>query len=557
MTTPQLLNVSFDNEKEKAYEKIDNSNNSCERQQSNKSFFSPTLTHINKNEKHNNNERCKKIFKIFFEIIFVFLLPFVSFFIEVYYAWKFNSNTLGIVLIYERVHFKKTIGKLKKALINELFCLIHFCFNFSCFSILILYCIHNKDSSLSEFIENSFRFIYFYQILSLIFYITNKIRPFNKVSYNPQKFKKYFDFNVIQNISFLGSFEDNSPRLEEKTHNISVYKLETHLEKKFENNIEQIASLNLGNNRYLIFFLVLSNSLNFLAMFSLYFSENSFSLYRFWVIFSYTICVNVFLSNLFIYSFFDFTFSKKAYFNQKLFDMIVYFAGDINEKLKFQKTFPTINFLDQESLILWNNLRKWNLIRTGGKKVLIIDSFMVLILIVLTFIWIAILCKIYGNVNVIFIVNLYFFLNLMIHTIQLDIIFLWKLYQGALVNSYFSSFTQQFMIILQDFQFLKLKLNVFANLSRSKKNKTTKEQFFLKLYDALKYNNSIRTEKNMIKQIVECEALIKLIMEDIKLDEQNKKIKFLQIIPLNFTFFKTIGLTLFTSFFSLLKLIIG
>lgn len=554
MASPQLLNISFDNEKEKAYEKIDNSNNSCERQKPNIYFFSPFLRNDKEKENKNKAELCKRILKTFLEIIYVFLLPFASFFVELYYAWKFNSNTLGIVLIYERVHLKKTIGRFKKLLINELFFVIHFCFNCSCFTILILNCIGNNDSSLSEFIENSFRFIYFYQILCVVFYITNKIRPFNKVSINPQKFKRYFDLNVTQNISFLGSFENDSATLE-KTHDITVYQLESNLEKKFQNNVEQIASLNLGNNKYLIFFLVLSNSLNLLAMLSLYFSENSISLYRFWVIFSYTICVNVLFSSFFIYSFFDFTFSKKLYFNQKLFDMIVYFNSD--EKIKFIKMYPTINFLNQESLIFWNNLRKWNLRRTGGKKVLVIDSFMVLILIALTFIWIAVLFKIYGNINVIFQINLYFFLNLIIHTIQLDIIFLWKLYQGALVNSYFMLFYQQFMNILQDFQFLKLKLNVFANLSRSTRIKTTKEQFFLKLYETLKENKNIRSEKNMIKQIVECENLIKLIMDEIKLDEENKKIKFLQIIPLNFTFFKTIGLTLFTSFFSLLKLVIG
>ena len=136
---------------------------------------------------------------------------------------------------------------------------------------------------------------------------------------------------------------------------------------------------------------------------------------------------------------------------------------------------------------------------------------------------------------------------------SLNIIILWKLFQGTLANSYFSNFKKQLFFLFQDCEFLRNNLEKFKNLKTDKIKKLTKKEL---LYIEMLNRKENYDEKKMKKNIKECELLILEIIKEINFDETENQIKFCLCIPMNMTLLKSVGISFMTTIIMTIKIFI-
>jgi len=243
--------------------------------------------------------------------------------------------------------------------------------NAAMFLFLILKILPIDDASLDIYIENGFYFLVFIIMLYYIFYFTSKIRPLIRNYDEGDRLKNSLNMNFIKNIEFLGDFPTNIHLHNKKP--VSVYQIEELLENSFEKNIETILQDKISYQRVLISSLSVINIMNFVVVLYDYYNGREVTFFNFIVVSFYVFLMNFAFAGGFLFLFFDYTYAKNISNNQYLLEMIKYENIEANSSERKQKKFPTINFLDVDSLFLWNKLRKWNLEKTNEKKTIFID----------------------------------------------------------------------------------------------------------------------------------------------------------------------------------------
>ena len=258
-----------------------------------------------------------------------------------------------------------------------------------------------KDHSLDIYRENGLKNFYLVIALFFFYYLTFKIRPFNrnyKESDWSENFRNSFDMNFIQNIEFLGDFHENSTEIQIKQNKASVYEIAEAIDKSFKQNVEEFITNRFNSQKILMFCFGITQIMNIFVIFYDYCTNNEIDLFKFITISLYCFLNNFMFAGCFIYLYLDYTYSKNISTNKFLLDMIKYnkVKMEINGcNLKKEKKLPTLNFLDVDSLYLWNKLRKWNLKKTGEKKTFFIDLIIFLISLFIILIKIIVLIKIF------------------------------------------------------------------------------------------------------------------------------------------------------------------
>ena len=518
-----------------------------------KNFFFSSDEKNHKVHKLFTYKNINKSGRTFLEILGVLIIPFISSIMELYYVCSSNFNTMGLFLNFIRVNYPENFSHSRKKFLSIFQIFLCMGLNLSCFFLIISNILINDDRSLDDYLNNGVKFVFLTEFIYLFFYFTSKIRPLNQKFDHQGHFKNELNMNFIQNMEFLGVFSDNEeiPHFERK---IYIYKVDEILEETFEKNSEMMTQQKKGMARFLIGLLCIVNATNEGFVLIEYGLREEMSFYRFFALYNYSVIINFLFSGLFVFLFMDYTFSKKIHTNQCLLEMIKYQNTKSLNKQKKKKRFPTMNFLDEDNLFLWNRLRKWNLKKNCEKKNLVIDFFIIMITFFVLFLWIIILIKIFSGKNVLFDMNMSFIVSVFLHSLSLDSIILWKLFQGAYANSYFSKFEQQLLQLLEDFKFLKYNIRKIEFLDRNN-NLTKKELFFKILCYVLSPKKDDFNENEMKKKIKGCEKMIILILKEINLDETINQIKFLLIIPMNFTLLKSVGISLITLILTITKLI--
>lgn len=504
-----------------------------------------------------------KLCEIVIKIFGVALLPFFSFFIEIYYIIKTKGETISIFLNLDRIFHGKPVFSAQSIFLHICHFFMYFNLNSAMFFFAIINISTIKDDSLNIYMKNGLKNFYLTIALFLFYYLTFKIRPFNR-NYKEcgdifEKFRNSFDMNFIQNIEFLGDFPENLAEIQIKQNKASAYKIAEAIDKSFKQNVEEFITNRFNSQKILMFCFGITQIINIFVIFYDYYTKNEMDLFSFITIYLYCFLNNFVFAGCFIYLYMDYTYSKYISSNKFLLDMIKYNKMEINWCcLKKEKKFPTLNFLDVDSLYLWNKLRKWNLKKTGEKKTFFIDLIIFLISLFITLIKIMLFIKIFTGTEVFFMLNSGILISLLIQNVALEIILLWKFFQGALANGFFQKYRENLFILVEDITFLRINFDKIQSLKRMESLMlTTNEKFYIYLFEMSQKNLNESCFDTIKKKLKDCELIINLIITEINIDEKVNQLKFGMIIPMNFTVLKSIIVTLATFFFTFVRLLLS
>ena len=148
--------------------------------------------------------------------------------------------------------------------------------------------------------------------------------------------------------------------------------------------------------------------------------------------------------------------------------------------------------------------------------------------------------------------------SLLIENIGLEIILLWKFFQGALANCFFQKFREQLFILIEDITFLRINFDKIQTLKKMESSiLTTNEKFYIYLFEISQKDLNDSCFDAIKKKLKDCELMLNFIITEITMDEKVNQLKFGLIIPMNFTVLKSVMVTLATLFFTFIKLLLS
>ena len=504
-----------------------------------------------------------KFFETITKACGVALIPFFSFFIEIHYIFKTKGKTISYFLNLDRISHGKPVFSLKSLCLHLFHLVMYFNLNSAMFFFVIINILPIQDSSLIIYQNNGLNYLYFVIILVLFYYLTYKIRPFNRnlsECDTSEQLRNSFDMNFVQNIEFLGDFPEDLSDLRNKENSVSIYQLAEVLEKSFKQNVEEFITNRFNSQKLLMtsfgFIHIVSM---FVIFYDYFYSNNKIEFFSCLTLFYYSFLNNFVFAGCFVYLYTDYTYSKNISTNKGILDMIKY--DNLEKKWcdpRKEKKFPTLNFLDVDNLYLWNKLRKWNLKKTGEKKTVFIDLIIVLIILYVSFIKIILLIKIFIGKDVFFLMSYGIMVSLLIQVIGLEIILVWKFFQGAYANCFFQKFREHLYILLEDVTFLRLNFDKIQSLKRMEKLiLTNKEKFFIYLFEQSKKNLNDVSFETVKKKLKDCELMINCILIELNMDEKVNQLKFGLVVPMNFTVLKSLIVTISTICVTFIRLLLS